>query len=1166
MNRKITWSLLTLVVLAGALLSSIQSAASSSSNRQLVPRAARATPYLMVPLTTTLDVDRTDDTAAATACTAAANDCSLRGAIIAANTNVSADPVVINLQPASTYNLTLANATQENAAATGDLDITTILHTVTIVGGGSSGPSASIIDAAGLTSGNMHDRAFQITASGVTVTFQDLAIRNAQAADDGTSGASTNPTSQNSTRAGGGILNGAGIDVNLVTVNGGGSVTLDNVAIDSCQILGKGDDQVNQHRTLDAWGGGLASLGTTGNVIITGSTFTGNSALGGDGGNFNNGGGSGVRGGSIYFEGGTLNVDGSRIANSNATGGNGGNGPGNQQNGGQGGIAQGGGAYIGGTASINNSTFENCAAGGGNSGTGQNGTNAGADAGGGGLYSLGTVTVTNSTFDLNSATGGDAGDSFGPDCFGAHESGDGGAARGGAILAEAGSLIVNTATLANNSANGGNGGDGGKTNGGGACAQTSHGAGGLAHGGAITNTNAATVNINHGTISLNNAQAGNTGVNQAGANLPPRLVAEGTGGGIRVGPGGVTLENTIIAGNTAANGLGDTTGAPTAGPNVDGAVMSNGHNLLGVATEATGFTGTGDQTGANPMLAALADNGGPTQTMALSPGSPAIDAGVAAGATFDQRGLPRTVDDPGVPNAAGSDGTDIGAYEAPVICNLTCPANVIVSNDTDQCGAVVDYTEPSGSSCGTVTCDHPSGTFFPVGNTTVVCTSSVGPACTFVVTVNDTQNPVISAPPNASYQCPSQVPAAAPSQATASDNCGTATVTVSESTNGGAGSPASPLIITRTYTATDVHGNMSSAVQVITVVDNTPPQISCPVSIIADFNPAVNGAVVSYTAPVGTDNCGSSTTAQITGLTSGATFPLGTTTNTFRVTDTAGNTAQCSFTVTVAITSIIGLESVSISGSGYVDSYDSTIGYPASKSSLANVLSNGTITIAGSGKVWGNVRSTRAGVNMSGASQVTGNATAGTTVLLSGSASVGGIKTNNALAPVMVLPAVPVCGPPYSSNSGISGTYSYNSGTGDLSLSGVNNATLTNGTYCFHNINLTNSAQLKVNGLVVIKLTGTLNASGATSFSNMTGLPANLRILSSFASGGNGVVFGNSTNVHLVIYAPGTGVSISGAAPLFGTVAGKTITVGNSGAIHYDTRLKTIWPDIWAVL
>src|SRR6185295_14790506 len=101
----------------------------------------------------------------------------------------------------------------------------------------------------------------------------------------------------------------------------------------------------------------------------------------------------------------------------------------------------------------------------------------------------------------------------------------------------------------NNFAFGGDGGDGGQTNGGLNCGN--HGAGGLAHGGAISN-NAATLNIKHATISLNNAQAGNTGVNQAGANKPARLVAEGTGGGVRVGPGSVTLENTIIAGNTAA--------------------------------------------------------------------------------------------------------------------------------------------------------------------------------------------------------------------------------------------------------------------------------------------------------------------------------------------------------------------------------------------------------------------------------------------------------------------------------------------------------------------------------------------------------------------------------------------------------------------------------------
>ena len=762
MKRYVTLSVITLIVLAGATLKYTQSASSSSSDQLLTrPRAVPKTANLTPAFATILDVDRTDDDATATTCGVGPNDCSLRGAIINANADLSATPVIINLQPSTTYNLTLANATQENAAATGDLDITTTLHSVTIVGGGSSGPGASIIDAAGLTSGNMHDRAFQITASGVTVIFQDLVIRNGQAADGGSSGASTNPASQNSTRAGGGILNGAGIDVDGVAITGGGSVTLDNVTIQSCQVLGKGDTVVNDHTTLDAWGGGLASLGATGNVIITSSTFSGNSALGGNGGTFNNGNASAGKGGSIYFGGGTLNVDGTRIDNSNATGGNGGNtnAISNQQNGGGGGAAQGGGAYVaGGTASINNTTFESCAATGGNAGNGQNSGNFGGESGGGGLYSLGSTTVTNSTFHLNSSTGGRGGDSFGPDCFGAHASFDGGAARGGAILADAGNLIINTATFANNSAQGGNGGDGGKTNGGGACAQTQHGAGGLAFGGAITNNNAATLNIKHATISGNNAQAGNSGVNQGGASLPARDAAEGTGGGIRVGPGAVTLENTIIAGNTAANGVGANPGAFTPGPNVDGAVTSNGHNLLGIATEATGFTGTGDLTGANPMLAALADNGGPTQTMKLLPGSDAIDAGVAAGATFDQRGLARTVDDPGVPDEATSDGTDIGAFEGEVPCILTCPDDISQSNDPGECGAVVEYTEPSGAGCGTVTCDHPSGSFFPVGDTTVTCTSSVGPTCSFTVTVTDDEAPVITTtgpitlwPPNHTY-------------------------------------------------------------------------------------------------------------------------------------------------------------------------------------------------------------------------------------------------------------------------------------------------------------------------------------------------------------------------------------------------------------------------------
>lgn len=761
MKRKVAWVLLTLGVLTGATLKYAPGASSSSTDRRTaILLAAVAPSNLSFAFATELEVDRTDDTAAANACTAAPNDCSLRGAVIAANAEAGASPVIINLQPATTYNLTLTNPTQENAAATGDLDVTTSLHPVTIVGGGSSGPDATVIDAAGLNTGNLRDRAFHITGSGVTAVFHDLVIRNGAAADDGTGGVSTNPAAQNTNRAGGGILN-----------NGGG-LTLENVVIQSCQALGKGDSVVNEHTTLDAHGGGIASLAATGNVVITDSTLTGNAASGGNGGIFNNAAGSNARGGSIYFEGGTLSLDGSRIEAGSANGGNGGNQNQNgQTNGGFGGFAQGGGVWVGGgTATINNTTFEDTEANGGDSGTGGNAANPGGAADGGGLYSLGNVTVTNSTFHLAEANGGDGGDAFGTTCLGAHEGGDGGAARGGAIFADGGSLTVNAATFANNLAAGGSGGDGGQTPGPG-CGM--HGAGGLAYGGAIAN-NAAAVNVKHATISLNNAQAGNTGGNQGGANKPPRLVAEGAGGGIRVGPAAVTLQNTIIAGNTAANGAGDTSGAPTPGPNVDGGVNSNGHNLLGVATNAAGFTGTGDQTGADPMLAALADNGGPTRTMALTAGSPAIDAGVAAGASFDQRGKPRTFDDPGVANVATGDGTDIGAFELQPSCILSCPGDVSVSSDPDECGADVTYTTPSGAGCGTVTCDHPSGSFFPVGETTVTCTSTAGPACSFKVNVEDAQAPAVvnlSASP-ASLWPPNHKMREVTVNYDASDNCG----------------------------------------------------------------------------------------------------------------------------------------------------------------------------------------------------------------------------------------------------------------------------------------------------------------------------------------------------------------------------------------------------------
>src|SRR5262249_32197862 len=289
MKRTIAGSLVALVVLAGAFLTHTRSAASNPSSPIMAPPN-------IINVNSTADI-----------LSPGGGMVTLRSAIAAANADLTANPAVINLTVPGTYNLTLTNATQENAAATGDLDITTTLHTVTIVGGGTSGPNATIIDAGGLNVGSFRDRAFHITGSGVTAIFQDLVIENGQAADDGTFGASTNPATQHTNRSGGGIL------------NNGGSVTLTNVIIRSCQALGRGDDNANPPGILEARGGALASLGATGTVVITNSKLSGNTAQGGNGpGGVNNNEGSPAKGGAIYFEGGTLNINGSRIDNSAA--------------------------------------------------------------------------------------------------------------------------------------------------------------------------------------------------------------------------------------------------------------------------------------------------------------------------------------------------------------------------------------------------------------------------------------------------------------------------------------------------------------------------------------------------------------------------------------------------------------------------------------------------------------------------------------------------------------------------------------------------------------------------------------------------------------------------------------------------------------------------------
>lgn len=131
--------------------------------------------------------------------------------------------------------------------------------------------------------------------------------------------------------------------------------------------------------------------------------------------------------------------------------------------------------------------------------------------------------------------------------------------------------------------------------------------------------------------------------------------ASGTpyGAGLRLGHGDVPTQmvNSIVAGNhldTGAGLLPSDVGGPEEAPPISG-----DHNLIVAALLAV----PADTLTLPPRLAELADNGGPTRTHALLPGSPAVDAGVDAGVAYDQRGE-------GYPRVLG-ELADIGSYESP---------------------------------------------------------------------------------------------------------------------------------------------------------------------------------------------------------------------------------------------------------------------------------------------------------------------------------------------------------------------------------------------------------------------------------------------------------------------------------------------------------------------
>jgi hypothetical protein len=160
---------------------------------------------------------------------------------------------------------------------------------------------------------------------------------------------------------------------------------------------------------------------------------------------------------------------------------------------------------------------------------------------------------------------------------------------------------------------------------------------------------------------------------------------DGAGGGLWVGATRTqaTVTSTLVAGNTAA----------TAGPDVSGPLLStSAYNLIGDGSGASGLTDgvNGNQVGTaaspiDPLLGPLQDNGGPTPTMALLPGSPALNAGDPAQLDVaDQRGVVR------------SGGVNIGAFQA------SASSFILTPPDTAQARVAFDVTVTAVDSFGQV--------------------------------------------------------------------------------------------------------------------------------------------------------------------------------------------------------------------------------------------------------------------------------------------------------------------------------------------------------------------------------------------------------------------------------------------------------------------------------
>ncbi len=466
------------------------------------------------------------------------------------------------------------------------------------------------------------------------------------------------------------ILDGSG---HQVTISGGGAVR--PFCVGSNVTLTLVNLAVANGFASDGQAGAILNVGGTLNA--TNCTFSGNLATNASGGQ--------AQGGAIFSTNGQVALNhcvftGNTARGFDATWSFAYEGPG--------GGALGGAVCSLGFMDVANSTFASNSVTGGAGGLGAvhmppawpGGGFSGGLAEGGALFNGGTGTVSGSTFAWNLAAGG-AGGAGGSTPISSSPlpggpGGDGGAGDGSALFGGGVTALINC-TFASNGGVGGAGGAGGE-------GQTpwapedlpgspgGDGGSGGPGGGAI----AGNCTVTNCTLAFNSVAGGGAGPG-GGGSASGRPGSPGTSGGP---VSAAWLLNTLLAGNTPTNGL-------------TGAVIDTNRNLW--ADSAAGILGP------------LADNGGPTLTMALLPGSPAIGAADSAAAPpTDQRGFPRP-----------PDSADIGAYEfgyPPILAAAQAPgggADISVSGRAGQVCRLLVSPDLLNWTAVTTNAFSPSGVF-----------------------------------------------------------------------------------------------------------------------------------------------------------------------------------------------------------------------------------------------------------------------------------------------------------------------------------------------------------------------------------------------------------------------------------------------------------------------